>query len=196
MKTVINWFVDNIVAANLFMVMIIISGYFALPKILMEIFPAPVLDIISISIPYPGASPEDIEKSICTKVEENIAGIESVKKIRSTSLENQGLIYVELLPGEEISKAKEEITTNINSITTFPDQAEKPIISEYKIQSQVMQIAVSGNLDDNSLTTISKRIQEEISILPDITLTTLAGVKSKEISIEISSSSSSIIWFS
>ena len=118
MKTVINWFVDNIVAANLFMVMIIISGYFALPKILMEIFPAPVLDIISISIPYPGASPEDIEKSICTKVEENIAGIESVKKIRSTSLENQGLIYVELLPGEEISKAKEEITTNINSITT------------------------------------------------------------------------------
>ena len=186
MKTVINWFVNNIVAANLFMAMILISGYFTLPKILMEIFPAPVLDIISISIPYPGASPEDIEKSICTKVEENIAGIESVKKIRSTSLENQGLIYVELLPGEEISKAKEEITTNINSITTFPDQAEKPIISEYKIQSQVMQIAVSGDLNENSLTTISKRIQDEISILPDITLTTLAGIKSKEISIEIS----------
>ncbi len=186
MKTVINWFVNNIVAANLFMAMILISGYITLPKILMEIFPAPVLDIISISIPYPGASPEDIEKSICTKVEENIAGIESVKKIRSTSLENQGLIYVELLPGEEISKAKEEITTNINSITTFPDQAEKPIISEYKIQSQVMQIAVSGNLNENSLTTISKRIQDEISILPDITLTTLAGIKSKEISIEIS----------
>ena len=186
MKTVINWFVNNIVAANLFMAMILISGYITLPKILMEIFPAPVLDIISISIPYPGASPEDIEKSICTKVEENIAGIESVKKIRSTSLENQGLIYVELLPGEEISKAKEEITTNINSITTFPDQAEKPIISEYKIQSQVMQIAVSGDLNENSLTTISKRIQDEISILPDITLTTLAGIKSKEISIEIS----------
>ena len=186
MKSIINWFVNNIVAANLFMAMILIAGYFTLPKILMEIFPAPVLDIISISIPYPGASPEDIEKSICTKVEENIAGIESVKKIRSTSLENQGLIYVELLPGEEISKAKEEITTNINSITTFPDQAEKPIISEYKIQSQVMQIAVSGNLDDNSLTTIAKKIQDEISILPDITLTTLAGVKSKEISIEIS----------
>ena len=186
MKTVINWFVNNIVAANLFMAMILISGYFTLPKILMEIFPAPVLDIISISIPYPGASPEDIEKSICTKVEENIAGIESVKKIRSTSLENQGLIYVELLPGEEISKAKEEITTNINSITTFPDQAEKPIISEYKIQSQVMQIAVSGDLNENSLTTISKRIQDEISILPDITLTTLAGIKKKEISIEIS----------
>ena len=186
MKTVINWFVNNIVAANLFMAMILISGYFTLPKILMEIFPAPVLDIISISIPYPGASPEDIEKSICTKVEENIAGIESVKKIRSTSLENQGLIYVELLPGEEISKAKEEITTNINSITTFPDQAEEPIISEYKIQSQVMQIAVSGDLNENSLTNISKRIQDEISILPDITLTTLAGIKSKEISIEIS----------
>jgi len=185
MKNIINWFVNNIVAANLFMIMILIAGYFTLPKILMEIFPAPVLDIVSISIPYPGASPEDVEKSICTKIEENIAGIESVKKIRSTALENQGLIYVELLPGEDISKAKEEITTIVNSITTFPDQAEKPIISEFKIQSQVMQIAISGDVDDNTLTTITKRIQDEISILPDITLTTIAGVKSKEISIEI-----------
>ena len=103
MKNIINWFVNNSVAANLFMILIIISGYVTLPKILMEIFPAPVLDIISVSVPYPGASPEDIEKSICIKIEENIAGVESIKKIRSTSLENQGLVYIELLPGEDIS---------------------------------------------------------------------------------------------
>ena len=181
MKNIIKWFVNNSVAANLFMALILISGYVTLPKILMEIFPAPVLDIVTISVPYPGASPEDIEKSICTKIEENIAGIESIKKIRSTALENQGLIYAELLPGEEISKAKEEITSNVNAITTFPDQAEKPIISEFKIQSQVMQVAISGNIDEESLTSIAKRIQDEISTLPDITLTTLSGVKSKEI---------------
>ena len=186
MKNIINWFVNNSVAANLFMILILISGYVTLPKILMEIFPAPVLDIVSISVPYPGASPEDIEKSICTKIEENIAGIESIKKIRSTSLENQGLVYVELLPGEDISKAKEEISTTVNAINTFPDQAEKPIISEFKIQSQVMQIAISGDIDDESLTNIARRIQDEISTLPNITLTTIAGVKSKEIAIEVS----------
>jgi len=186
MKNIINWFVNNSVAANLFMILILISGYFTLPGILMEIFPAPVLDIVSISVPYPGASPEDIEKSICTKIEENIAGVESVKKIRSTALENQGLIYIELLPGEDISKAKEEIVTIVNAITTFPDQVEKPIISEFKIQSQVMQIAISGDIDEKSLTAIAKKVQDEISILPNITLTTISGVKSKEISIEIS----------
>ena len=186
MKHIIKWFVNNSVAANLFMILILISGYVTLPKILMEIFPSPALDIVSISVPYPGASPEDIEKSICTKIEENIAGIESVKKIRSTALENQGLIYVELLPGEEISKAKEEITAIINAITTFPDQAEKPIISEYKIQSQVMQIAISGDIDEESLSNMTKRIQDEISTLPNITLTTTVGVKSKEIAIEVS----------
>ena len=188
MKSIIDWFVNNIVAANLFMALILISGYFTLPKILMEVFPAPVLDIISVSVPYPGASPEDIEKSICTKVEENISGIESVKKIRSTAIESQGLIYVELLPGEDISKAKEEIITNVNSITSFPDEAEKPIISEFKIQSQVMQVAVSGDLNEESLSIIAKRIQDEIATLPEITLTTLSGLKSKEISIEISES--------
>ena len=186
MKNIINWFVNNIVAANLFMILILISGYVTLPKILMEIFPSPTLDIVSISVPYPGASPEDIEKSICTKIEENIAGIESIKKIRSTALENQGLIYVELLTGEEISKAKEEITSTVNAITTFPVQAEKPIISEYKIQSQVMQVAISGDIDEEPLSNIAKRIQDEISTLPDITLTTSAGVKSKEIAIEVS----------
>ena len=139
MKSIINWFSDNIVAANLLMIFIIVSGYVTLPKILMEIFPEPVLDIVTITVPYPGASPEDVEESICTKIEENIFGIESVKKIRSTALESQGLVYVELLPGEDISKVKEEIITNINSITSFPDQAEKPIIAELKIQSQVMQ---------------------------------------------------------
>ena len=186
MKNIINWFVNNSVAANLFMILILISGYVTLPKILMEIFPAPVLDIITISVHYPGASSEDIEKSICTKIEENIAGIESIKKIRSSALENQGLIYAELLPGEEISKAKEEIASTVNAITTFPNQAEKPIISEFKIQSQVMQIAISSDIDEESLTSIAKRIQDEISTLPNITLTTLSGVKSKEIAIEVS----------
>ena len=72
MKRIITWFTENIVAANLFMALILISGYLTLPKILMEVFPIPSLDIISISVPYPGASPIDIEKSICTKIEENI----------------------------------------------------------------------------------------------------------------------------
>ena len=186
MKGIITWFVDNIVAANLFMFLILISGYLTLPRILMEIFPAPVLDIVSVSVIYPGASAEDIEKSICTKIEENIAGIESIKKIRSTALENQGLVYVELLPGENISKAKEEISTNVNIINSFPDEAERPIISEFKIQSQVMQVAVHGDIDEYSLTSISNRIQDEISTLEDITLTTVGGVKSKEIAIEVS----------
>jgi len=186
MKNIINWFVKNSVAGNLFMLLILVSGYFTLPKILMEIFPTPVLDIISISVPYPGASPEDIEESICAKIEENIAGIESIKKIRSTALENQGIIYVELLPGEDISKSKEEISTVVNAISTFPNESENPIISELKIQSQVMQIAISGNIDEQSLTNITNRIQDEISTLPNITLTTISGVKSKEIVIEVS----------
>ena len=92
------------------------------------------------------------------------------------------------MPGEDISKAKEEIITNVNSITSFPDEAEKPIISEFKIQSQVMQVAVSGDLNEESLSIIAKRIQDEIATLPEITLTRLSGLKSKEISIEISES--------
>ena len=113
MKNLIEWFTENIVAANLFMILILVSGYITLPRILMEIFPAPVLDIVTITAPYPGASPEAIEKSVCSKIEENIIGIESVKVIRSISLENQCMVYVELISGDDIVKAKEEISTKI-----------------------------------------------------------------------------------
>ena len=186
MKNIIKWFTENIVAANLFMILILVSGYITLPRILMEIFPAPVLDIVTITAPYPGASPEAIEKSVCSKIEENIIGIESVKIIRSISLENQCMVYVELISGDNIVKAKEEITTKINSITTFPANVEKPIVSELEIRSQVVQVAIYGNIDEESLTNLTNRIQDEISTLPNITLTSKAGIKEREISIEVS----------
>ena len=186
MKKIIKWFSENIVAANLFMVFILVSGYLTLPQIKMEVFPIPDLEIVSITVAYPGASPEEIEKSICTKIEENILGVESIKKIRSTAFENQGIVYVEILPGEDISKAKEEITTKVNMISTFPNETEIPLISQISPKSKVITVAVTGNIDEMSLSKISEKIRDKIARLDGITLTSLAGIKSKEISIEIS----------
>ena len=129
MKNIINWFVNNIVAANLFMILILISGYITLPKILMEIFPAPTLDIISISVPYPGASPEDIEKSICTKIEENIAGIESIKKIRSTALENQGYFWTSTDGNSEnYGKSRALLQDNTELLDSYGDNKSNTLL--------------------------------------------------------------------
>ena len=78
MKNIIRWFILNTVAANLLMVFIIIAGIFTLSRLRMEVFPDITIPIINVSVVYPGASPEDIEESICVKVEEQVQGINAV----------------------------------------------------------------------------------------------------------------------
>ena len=95
MKNVIRWFIANTVAANLLMIFIIIAGLFTLSRLRMEVFPDITIPIINVSVIYPGASPEDIEESICVKVEEQVQGINGLKRITSAS--NEGYVVKNIL---------------------------------------------------------------------------------------------------
>jgi len=81
MEKIIRWFIANSVAANLLMLFIIFAGLFTVLQLRMEIFPDINLGIINVSVVYPGASPEDIEESICIRIEEQLAGIDGVKRM-------------------------------------------------------------------------------------------------------------------
>ena len=186
MDKIIKWFVENSVAANLLMVLVLVAGLVTIPRTMMEIFPISLPDVVTVTIAYPGASPEEVEKSITTKIEEKIQGIESIKKIRSVSSENLSLINIELLPGQDISKSLDIIKTQVDGITSLPEEAERPVINQLSIESKVISIAVSGEIDENSLTNLTRSIQDEISSLDGITLTSVDGIIAKEISIELS----------
>ena len=81
MERIIRWFVNNTVAANMLMLFIMVAGVMTLPRMKMEVFPDINLDIVSISVIYPGASPESVEESICLKLEEKLTGLKGVKRI-------------------------------------------------------------------------------------------------------------------
>ena len=73
------------VAANLLMIALVVGGFYSAFNIKQEVFPSFSLDIIGISIPYPGASPEETEKGILMVTEDAVRGIEGVKRITSTA---------------------------------------------------------------------------------------------------------------
>ncbi|MFL3013108.1 MAG: efflux RND transporter permease subunit [Candidatus Neomarinimicrobiota bacterium] len=185
MKNIIRWFILNTVAANLLMVFIIIAGIFTLSRLRMEVFPDITIPIINVSIIYPGASPEDIEESICVKVEEQVQGINGLKRITSSSNEGYGSINIEIENGYDIDEVKDEVKAQVDAITSFPDDAEKATIKSFDGQPEVITIAVHGNVDEVSLLNIAEKIRDEVSELPNITQTRL-GKKPKEISIEVS----------
>ena len=185
MKNIIRWFILNTVAANLLMVFIIIAGIFTLSRLRMEVFPDITIPIINVSVVYPGGSPEDIEESICVKVEEQVQGINGLKRITSSSNEGYGSINIEVENGYDIDEVKDEVKSQVDAITSFPDDAEKPTIRSFDGQPEVITIAVHGHVDEVSLLNIAEKVRDEVSELPKITQTRL-GKKPREISIEIS----------
>ena len=185
MKNIIRWFILNTVAANLLMIFIIIAGLFTLSRLRMEVFPDITIPIINVSVLYPGASPEDIEESICVKVEEQVQGINGLKRITSSSNESFGSINIEVENGYDIDEVKDEVKSLVDAITSFPDDAEKPTVKSFDGQPEVITIAVHGNVDEVSLLNIAEKVRDEVSDLPSITQTRL-GKKPREISIEIS----------
>ena len=109
MKRIITWFIDNPIISNLLMILIVVGGLITTNSVKMEIFPSFEVDVITVSVIYAGASPNDIEESVCIPIEENISGISGVKKITSSASEGYGIVLVEVLPSSDVDLVKEEI---------------------------------------------------------------------------------------
>ena len=186
MERIIRWFVNNTVAANMLMLFIMVAGVMTLPRMKMEVFPDINLDIVSISVVYPGASPESVEESICLKLEEKLTGLKGVKRISSTASENVGTTLVEILPGEDINEIKDNVQTKIDAIDSFPTDAEKPVVQTISLSTEVVTVAVYGNVEEESLNFYADEVKSEIDALDEVSLTSISGKKDREISIEIS----------
>ena len=119
------------------------------------------------------------------KIEEQVQGINGIKKITSTSNEGYGSVNVEVENGYDLDEVKDEVKSKVDGITSFPDGAEKPTVRSFEGQPEVITIAVHGRVDEASLLSIAEGIREEVSDLPSITQTRL-GKKPREISIEVS----------
>ncbi len=186
MNAMIRWFAHNDVAANLLMVLIMASGVVAFSNIKQEIFPEFESNAITVSVVYPGATPAEAEESICMRIEEQIQGLDGVKQIRSTATENVGAVIVEVLEDADAREVLDDVKSRVDAIDTFPEDAERPVVSELQITRQVLSIALSGDTDERSLKELGQRLRDDIASLDGITLVDLVNVRPYEISVEIS----------
>ena len=186
MKGMIEWFAHNSVAANLMMVFIIVSGIIATFSVREEVFPEIDLDRIQIEVPYLGAAPEEVEEAVNVRIEEAIQGIDGIKEIQSTASEGMGSVMIELELGADPRKVVDEVKSNVDAITTFPIETEKPIIRELTNRMQVADIAVTGDVDPFTLKEIAEGVRDELTAIPEITQVDIISAPPYEISIEVS----------
>ncbi|MYH51605.1 MAG: efflux RND transporter permease subunit [Gemmatimonadetes bacterium] len=175
----------NGVAANLLMFFILAAGFFALRGLVQEVFPEVSLDRIRVTVPYPGATPDEVEESIILKIEEQLEGVDGVKRVRSTAAEGRGSVVVELNLGEDLSRALDDVKAQIDRIQTFPAGAERPEVTEVTSRQSVIRIALYGDVSERSLKEVAYRTEDALADLPEVSYVETTGVREYEISIEV-----------
>ncbi len=182
----IPWFARNGVAANLLALIIVVGGLTTMTGIKMELFPEFSLDRVSITVPYRGAAPEEVERAILWRVEEEIEDIEGIKEITSTAVEGSGNVIVEIERGYNLINLKDKIQSRVDTIDTFPDETEEPIIEELMVEPEVVVVAIHGQADQRTLKDLAERVRADLLDMPGITKIDILGIPAFEITVEVS----------
>ncbi len=173
------------VAANLIMVMCVVGGFLALRNIKQEVFPEISQDTVTISVSYPGASPEEVESGVVLVIEEAVRGLEGVKEVTSTAAEGSATVVVEMLLGEDLQQLARDVQAEVDRIRTFPEEAEEPVISVTSRRRDVLTMVFHGHVPSGVLKEIAEEARDELLQDANITQVDVGGLPPPEIAIEI-----------
>jgi multidrug efflux pump subunit AcrB len=181
----IAWMARNSVAANILMAILLGGGLIYTTQVKQEFLPEAQLDLVSVGVPYPGAGPEEVEQGILLAVEEAVRGIDGVKKVTATANEGHGSALIEVLPSHDVNQVTDDVRNEINRIRTFPQDAEKAVISAIKFKPPVLDMVVAADLPESVLREITEQVRDRLLQEKGITQVDMQDVRSYEINIEI-----------
>ena len=188
-KGLISWFAHNHVAANLLMFIIIITGTFSIYTITKKANPDLFIPVIRVDMALPGASPADVESGIIIPIESALESVDGIDRITSVANEGSGRVNLEIDEAYDINEVLNEVKVNIDSILTFPVQAEPARVSRIINRQDAIRLAIYGDMDPASQKELAQSIRDELLELPDVNSVRIDGVRNYEITIEVSEDS-------
>jgi multidrug efflux pump subunit AcrB len=186
MKSLIEWWSKNHLAANFLMLAIFIGGALSWFKMRKEIFPEISTNFIVVRIPYPNATPSEVEKGVVVPVEESVADLEGIKRITSNSSESVGSVIIEGQNGYDVDTLVTKIKSRVDGITNLAEEAEEPVVEAIPLKSQILSIAITAPTDARGLRSIAEQLRDQLLSLDEVTQVEIAGAKRFEVGIEVS----------
>jgi|TARA_A100001391_G_scaffold205468_1_gene207825 multidrug efflux pump subunit AcrB len=181
----IEWMARNSIAANLMMILLLMGGFWMALQVQKEVFPEFQLDIVEVTVNYPGAAPEEVEKGILLPVEEAVQGLSSIKEITSTADEGTGTIELELVAGSNHMQALQDIQQAVDRVRTFPEQAEEPRVQLLAPTQDVMELTLYGDVDIWTLRQLGEQVRNRLLSEDAITQAVIDDVPDYMTSVEI-----------
>lgn len=181
----IGYMARNPIAVNLLMLILIGGGIWTAINIQKEVFPQFQLDIVEVSVSYPGSAPSEVEQGILMPVEEAVKDLQGIKEVVSVAREGSGTVLIELVSGTERMRAFQDIDQAVNRIRTFPDDIEQPIVRLQEEQLGVMEVGIYGNVDIWTLRRLAEQLRDRLRSTEGITQVELGNVPDYVTHVEI-----------
>lgn len=179
----IAWMVNHGVAPNLLMLLLILGGLMASTIIKKEVFPDFELEIVNVSIGYPGATPEEVEQSLLLPLEAALAGVDGIGELTATASEGSGRVSASLVDGVEVMRVYQEVQQAVDAITSLPAAADPPRFSLAGRSRSVMSLQLHGWVDDQLLHDVAEEVRAELQASPGISRVELSGNRGREIQV-------------
>ena len=181
----IAWMARQSIAANLILALMLGAGFWTALNIQKEVFPQFQLDVVEVSVGYPGAAPAEVERGILQPVEEAVRGIRGIREITSTADEGSGNVSIELVAGTDRMRAFQDIDQAVSRIRTFPDDIDEPEVRLLARQREVMELGIYGPVDIWELRRLAERLRVRLLAEPELTQVELDNVPEYMTHVEI-----------
>ena len=192
LRNIVTWSVSNLPAMNILTLTVLLVGFWSMMQLNRETFPNFDLDMIYVVVLYPGATPEEVEESICQKIEENVRDIQGIKKVTSSASENFGSVMIEMLSSvDSPTRVLNEVESAVGRISTFPEMCERPTVQLLQVQETILRIGVLGPPDWSTdaqlrLRDVAEDVRRDLLNLPEkkISRVNIVGGKNYQIDVE------------
>ena len=194
MRSIIAWTVRNTPAMNVLVFAVMIIGWISFSSMRREVFPEFELEIALVTVPYPGATPEEVEEGICQKVEEACRSVVGIKKITSIAREGLGYCVFEMADGvKDPQRVVGEIRSEVERIPSLPELSEDPKVEQVTLREPAIKVGIVGppdvagdERDELQLRNVAERVRDDLLALPTVSAANIASAKDYEITIEMS----------
>ncbi len=183
-----SWSIDNKTSIYVLAIFLAIFGMMSYNSIPKEQFPEIVIPQYIVSTIYPGTSPADIENLVTRPLEKNLKGINGVKKITSSSVQDYSSIVVEFQTGIDTDEANQKVKDAVDKTKRdLPnDLLSDPSVIELNVADMpIMFINLSGNYPLDQLKVYADDLKERIEGLKQITRVELVGALEREIQVNL-----------
>ncbi|MEL6736624.1 MAG: efflux RND transporter permease subunit, partial [Pseudomonadota bacterium] len=180
----VSLFVRHRNAANLVMILMVIFGLFALTRVNTQFFPTTEIPVVTVTVSWPGASAEDVEANILEILEPEVRFLDGVDRVTSRAREGVASIGLEYEQGSDMKEAQRDVETAVKAVTTLPEDAETPEVTQRAFFDRVARLAVTGPVSETALRIYAKKIRDDL-IERGIDKVVFTGMRDRELQVDI-----------